>query len=967
MKNTKFLKIAAIAMAVLISLESSVFALGEIIYESNIPIGLGTSLNETIYTYSNLQSEHYIDYQPNPYITPVVVYGSKVCNYGNFDTMAGLLKDKDWNVIGGINGDYYIMATYQPIGMVITDGVLHSSCGGLWSIGFRNDGTALIGRPGTASNVQINGTEYRVYGINKEITADDFYLYTDSYSYTTKNTVPTVNVVLSYPEDYRLELNSEVELTVEEIISVDSELYTREGRFILSLTQDSDSWRVSAVKSLTVGDKITLRVTADEAWNEIDYAVGSLYKLIENGEIISGVDDDRTSPRTAVGIREDESIVFFTVDGRQPRYSTGMTIPEVAERLLELGCVEACLLDGGGSTNLHAQYLGDEEPSQINRPSNGRERSVTNYIMLAAKNRGSGMLRQVAVYPNEPIMLLGSTLTFEMKGADETSRPVALYNTPRWYCEGGSVNMDGEYTPRTVGSFNVTGYVSNFSDFSTVEVIDTPSSISIHKDELGDAINSLNVYTGSSETLVAKAKYNYLDVYADASAFTWEIIGDIGTIDQNGVFTAGERQGSGQIIVSAGECSTAIDVTVGVEIQEFESFEYYEVTAEGIVVENIKDSVLFGEKSLRMDYSLGDEGRFEVELEADVEERFRYLTMWVYGNGSGVQLGARMYDGSEVPVSILDFVGWQQVILPVSPDNAVAALFVDGSGNGSIWIDQICASTSNESDTEAPDIAISESDGLFTVVLGDNIDAAISYENVSIFYDGIPVEFIYSVDSGIAEFYIEPQTGYHRISVSAKDQSGNISSKSLAVSLDAAAAPFEDIYEHWAEEYVSYMYAQGVVDGIDEGVFSPDTGVTRAQCALMICRWMGVDMSLYADTELAFVDTADIPVYAIDAVKAVYSLGIITGLDTKEGVYYAPNSPLTREQAMTIIGRIQRSGYSQADISAYSDAESVQSWSLKYVKELVGRGIISGYEDGTLRPSDPLTRAQLVKILTEIR
>ena len=86
-----------------------------------------------------------------------------------------------------------------------------------------------------------------------------------------------------------------------------------------------------------------------------------------------------------------------------------------------------------------------------------------------------------------------------------------------------------------------------------------------------------------------------------------------------------------------------------------------------------------------------------------------------------------------------------------------------------------------------------------------------------------------------------------------------------------------------------------------------------------------------------------------------------------EGVYFAPNSSLTREQAMTIIGRVQPSGYTQADISGYTDAAKVQNWSVKYVKELVGRGIISGFEDGTIRPEAAVTRAQLAKILTEVR
>jgi exopolysaccharide biosynthesis protein len=57
-------------------------------------------------------------------------------------------------------------------------------------------------------------------------------------------------------------------------------------------------------------------------------------------------------PRTAVGVRAEGSLVFVTVDGRQPKKSVGMTVDELAGLMLELGCVDAINLDGGGSTTM---------------------------------------------------------------------------------------------------------------------------------------------------------------------------------------------------------------------------------------------------------------------------------------------------------------------------------------------------------------------------------------------------------------------------------------------------------------------------------------------------------------------------------------------------------------------------------------------------------------------------------------
>ncbi|MBR6653273.1 MAG: S-layer homology domain-containing protein, partial [Oscillospiraceae bacterium] len=970
MKKMKVLKRTAALIAAIMCLELSAGALGQVHYESSMPIGMNTSLHESVFTYTNeeneecLQNEHYIEYKPNPHVTPVVVYGSKVCNYGNFDTMAGLLRNKDWNVIGGINGDYYVLSTYQPIGMLITEGVLHSSDGGLWSVGFRSDGSAQIGKPATSASVTIGSTEYRVYGINKEITKSDFYLYTDTYSYTTKNTVPTINVILSCPEDYKLKVNTEAELTVEEVVSADTELSMREGKFILSLTQDSDDWRMNAVKGLAVGDKIKFKVTADKSWNDIDYAVGALYKIVDDGKYVVEADDERVSPRTAVGIRKNGSIVFYTVDGRQAGYSVGMEVPELAQRLIELGCVEACLLDGGGSTNLQAQYIGDSTITQINKSAYGSERSVSNFIMLVAKNEGSGRLQQVAVYPNDPVVLFGSEVQMEVRGADETSRPTDINEKVWWISNGGAINYEGIYTAKMKGTYDLTAYVGGMTDVSTITVIDTPDSITLHKDVHGSAISSLNVYTGESAALFAKAVYDGMEIYSSASGYKWEVVGDIGSIDENGVFTAGERQGTGRIVVKAGSCSAAIDITVGAEIREFESFEAYETDVQGLKLETSKDNVRFGNQSLRVEYEPDENGRFEAEFPISMEEKLRYLSMWIKGSRKNTKLAFAMSDGSEIELMNIETAGWHQIIVPIPADLDVEKLVVMSEEGGNAWIDQICASTTSETDLLPPDISIDEDNGNISVVLGDNIDAAVAEENITIYSDGREIEFAYNANKGIAAAYVEPVDGYRRISVTAKDQSGNVASNSLTLAVNAPVAPFEDMQEHWASEYVAYMYSQNVVNGVDDTHFAPDAIVTRAQCALMICRWLGIDTSLYADVALDFVDSADIPAYAADSVKAVYSLGIITGLDTVEGVYFAPNSSLTREQAMTIIGRVQPSGYMQADIAEYTDADKVQSWSVKYVKELVGRGIISGFEDGTIRPDAAVTRAQLAKILT---
>jgi hypothetical protein len=82
-------------------------------------------------------------------------------------------------------------------------------------------------------------------------------------------------------------------------------------------------------------------------------------------------------PRTALGWRADGWFVLVTVDGRQPQRSVGMTIPELAALLRELGCVEAINLDGGGSTTMVVKN------KIVNSPSDAAgERAVSDALLI---------------------------------------------------------------------------------------------------------------------------------------------------------------------------------------------------------------------------------------------------------------------------------------------------------------------------------------------------------------------------------------------------------------------------------------------------------------------------------------------------------------------------------------------------------------------------------------------------------
>ena len=97
--------------------------------------------------------------------------------------------------MGGINGDLYVMATGEPLGTVITDGVLRSVPGtnnqGYYAIGFRSDGTAFIGKPDLTVTATFHNTTFQVTGgINKVRLSDGMVLFTDDFGATPRTPSP---------------------------------------------------------------------------------------------------------------------------------------------------------------------------------------------------------------------------------------------------------------------------------------------------------------------------------------------------------------------------------------------------------------------------------------------------------------------------------------------------------------------------------------------------------------------------------------------------------------------------------------------------------------------------------------------------------------------------------------------------------------------------------------------------------
>ena len=124
---------------------------------------------------------------------------------------------------------------------------------------------------------------------------------------------------------------------------------------------------------------------ADGAWNTVSFGPA----IVEDGAVVDGIEDVEVDtnfgnhsiqgdqPRTAVGVIDENHLVFVVVDGRQTGYSEGVTLTELADIMTDLGATTAYNLDGGGSSTM---YFDGEV---VNRPSNGGERGTSDILYIA--------------------------------------------------------------------------------------------------------------------------------------------------------------------------------------------------------------------------------------------------------------------------------------------------------------------------------------------------------------------------------------------------------------------------------------------------------------------------------------------------------------------------------------------------------------------------------------------------------
>lgn len=126
-------------------------------------------------------------------------------------------------------------------------------------------------------------------------------------------------------------------------------------------------------------------LVADGVWNTLSFGPA----LVTDGEVVDGIEDVEVDtnvgnhsiqgdqPRTAVGVIDDNHLVFVVVDGRSPGYSAGVDMTELAQIMQSLGATTAYNIDGGGSSTMYF------DGSLVNDPlGEGAERGTSDILYI---------------------------------------------------------------------------------------------------------------------------------------------------------------------------------------------------------------------------------------------------------------------------------------------------------------------------------------------------------------------------------------------------------------------------------------------------------------------------------------------------------------------------------------------------------------------------------------------------------
>jgi hypothetical protein len=298
---------------------------------------------------------------------------------------------KRYGAIAAVNAGFFrTTGTYrgEPSGVLVVNKKLISEpLDRRASVGVieRRDGNEIIfGHLGFTGYVKSSrGARLAINGVNRPRAVDELVVYTPEFHRTTLTTPDGVEVIVRRDRVIRLR-----DLEGSSGIPADG--------LVISASGSARTWALANLRAgsfvRVATELIPVEPGMSALWKEALFVVGGGPQLIRDGRVAIAPENEGIAarfvsdrhPRTAIAKTRNGQLLIATVDGRQPGVSVGMSLPELANLLLEFGASEAINLDGGGSTTM---VVNDK---LVNNPSDQTgERPVSDAILIVPRKLSS--------------------------------------------------------------------------------------------------------------------------------------------------------------------------------------------------------------------------------------------------------------------------------------------------------------------------------------------------------------------------------------------------------------------------------------------------------------------------------------------------------------------------------------------------------------------------------------------------
>ena len=169
------------------------------------------------------------------------------------------------------------------------------------------------------------------------------------------------------------------------------------------------------------------------------------------------------------------------------------------------------------------------------------------------------------------------------------------------------------------------------------------------------------------------------------------------------------------------------------------------------------------------------------------------------------------------------------------------------------------------------------------------------------------------------------------------------------------AVRFDDVgTDDWFRPYVQTAFDRGIMTGKSETTFDPKANLTRAEAAVVALKLAHITADSSSAAENRFADVDPTAWYAM-YINTAAENGLVSGYE--DGTVHPTNNITRAEFAVMLLKALKLDADEYAD--SFNPFTDNDQWSQKYILAAYQNGLLSGYEDSTVRPGNNITRAEV--------